>query len=146
MSNSTLDKLRMYKKLCRDVLKLPHLLFLQALPGAHRVFVQMSLFCEISEVLRPLKANCWRPHGAMAQFQLPAVRVVNPMELSARFCGERSRFSFWVRAANMSWRGSDRPMKCEHISPRVYAALTVFYLIAGVLGIATQECCYLARH
>ena len=61
----------------------------------------------------------------MAQFQLPAVRVVNPTELSARFCGERSRFSLWVRAANMSWRGSDRPMKCEHVSPRVYAALTV---------------------
>ena len=61
----------------------------------------------------------------MAQFQLPTVRMVNPTELSARFCGERSRFSLWVRAANMSWRGSDRPMKCEHVSPRVYAALTV---------------------
>ena len=61
----------------------------------------------------------------MAQFPLPALRVVNPTELSARFCGERSRFSLWVRAANMSWRGSDRPMKCEHVSPRVYAALTV---------------------
>ena len=76
----------------------------------------------------------------MAQFQLPAVRVVNPTELSARFCGERSRFSLWVRAANMSWRGSDRPMKCEHVSPRVYAALTVRVETWSVRGVPSGPC------
>ena len=45
----------------------------------------------------------------MGQFQLPTVRVVNPTEASVRFCGERTRFSPWVRAANVPWRESDRP-------------------------------------
>ena len=45
----------------------------------------------------------------MKQFQLPTVRVVNPTEASVRFCGERTRFSPWVRAANVPWRESDRP-------------------------------------
>ena len=50
VSNLTLDKLRMSKKLCRGVMKLQHPLLLQAPLGAYRVLVQMSLFCEISTV------------------------------------------------------------------------------------------------
>ena len=45
----------------------------------------------------------------MAQFQLPAVRVVNPTEPSVRFRDDRGRFSPWVRTANVPWRESDQP-------------------------------------
>ena len=45
----------------------------------------------------------------MGQFELSTVRVVNLTEASVRFCGERTRFYPWVRAANVPWRESDRP-------------------------------------
>ena len=44
LTNSTLDELRMYKKLCRYVPKLEHLLLIQALLSASYVTLQMSVF------------------------------------------------------------------------------------------------------
>ena len=50
VSDPKLDKLRLYKNVCRDVLKLYHPLLFQANLGAYRVLVQILLFFKISMV------------------------------------------------------------------------------------------------
>ena len=85
-----------------------------------RYFFNLSLLLTVllfvlcfSVKFLPFYDTLWRSAAGrmapMGQFQLPTVRVVNLTEASVRFCGERTRFYPWVRAANVPWRESDRP-------------------------------------
>ena len=99
-----------HDKFCKGVLKLKNLLSFQDLIVTYCVPLQMFFFSvhffEFHDTWGRSAAGRMAPMG---QFQLPTVRVVTPTEASVRFCGERTRFSPWVRAANVPWRESDRP-------------------------------------